>query len=157
MEKKGGVTFFRRSFFAPNRQKTSWANLSAFQKCSCIKSFYIIGESQFCQFFCLTSPKIIAGEPVCVSELFLFRNFLDDRAITILSVVFVSQYQKTCGEPSIDSKSLEHPNNLCIIEEILGFPWTSFSLTVPKSLVGERFCLSEKFKYGKSSWIRRGV
>ena len=157
MDKKGGVTSSRRSFFVPNRRKTSWENPSAFQKYSGIKSFYIIGESQFCHFFCLTSPTIIAGEPVCVSEFFSFQNFLDKRGITILSIVFVSQYQKTCGEPSIDSKSLGHPNNLCIIEEILGFPWKSFSLTVPKNFVGERFCLSEKFKYGKSSWIRRGV
>ena len=111
----------------------------------------------FLIFFCLTSPKNTVGEQVCVSDLILLQNFLDNRGITILSIVFVSQYQKTCGEPSIDSKSLGHPNNLCIIEEILGLPWKSFSLTVPKNFVGERFCLSEKFKYGKSSWIGRGV
>ena len=143
MDKKGGVTSSRRSFFVPNRRKTSWENPSAFQKYSGIKIFSIIGVSQFFEFFCLTSPKIIAGEPVCVSELFSFQKFMDNRGITILSIVFVSQYQKTCGEPSIDSKSFGHPNNLCIIEEILGFPWKSFSLTVPKNFVGERFCLQK--------------
>ena len=39
MDKKGGVTFFRRSFFVPNLRKISWANFSVFQKCSGMKSF----------------------------------------------------------------------------------------------------------------------
>ena len=99
----------------------------------------------FFRFFCLTSPKIIASEPVCASEVFLFESFLDNRGIRILSIVFVSQCQKTCGEPFIDSKILGHPNKLCKIEKFLGFPWKTFSLTVPKNIVGERFCLSEQF------------
>ena len=39
MDKKGGVTFFRRKLFVPNRQKTSWVNPSVFQKRSGIKNF----------------------------------------------------------------------------------------------------------------------
>ena len=38
-----------------------------------------------------------------------------------------------------------------------GFPFKLSSLTVPKKIMGERFCLSEKFSYGKSLWIRRRV
>ena len=146
MDKKGCVTFFRRSFFAPKRRKTSWAKPSVFQKCSGIKKVKKKrGITILSTFFCLTSPRIIAGEPVCVSELILFKIFLDNSGITILSIVFVSQCQKTCGEPSIDSTKIGHPNILCIIEEFFGFPWKTFSLTKPKNFVGERFCLSEKF------------
>ena len=39
MDNKGGFTFFRRNFFASHRRKTSWVNLSAFQKCSGVKIF----------------------------------------------------------------------------------------------------------------------
>ena len=94
MDKKGRVTSSRRSFFVPNRRKTSWANHSVFQNCSGFKIFWIIGSSQFCRFFCLTSLKIIVSEPVCVSELFWYQNVLDNRGITILSILFVSQYRK---------------------------------------------------------------
>ena len=41
-------------------------------------------------FFCPKSPKNIVGEPFCVSELFWFQNFLDNRVITILLIFFVS-------------------------------------------------------------------
>ena len=39
MDEKWGVTYFRRKIFASHRQKTSWANLSVFQKCSGRKKF----------------------------------------------------------------------------------------------------------------------
>ena len=39
MDKKGDVTFFRWSLFAPKATKTSWVSHSVFQKCSGIKSF----------------------------------------------------------------------------------------------------------------------
>ena len=68
------MTFFRRSFLAPNRQNSSWANLSVFQNYSGFKIFWIIGSSQFCRFYCLTSPKIIVSEPVCVSEFFWYQK-----------------------------------------------------------------------------------
>ena len=63
--------------------------------------------------------------------------------MTILSFVFVSQCQKICGEASNDSKKLGHPKNLCIMGEFHDFPLRTFSLTVSKNIVGERFCLSE--------------
>ena len=79
------------------------------------------------------------GELFCVSELFWYQNVLDNRVITILSIVFVSQCQKTCGEPSNDSKKLGHPKILCTKEEFNDFPWINFSLRVPKNFIGERF------------------
>ena len=102
------------------------------------------------------SPKIIVGETSCVSEIFWFPNFLDNTGITILSIVFVTQCRKICREPSNDSNNLGYPRFLCIMGEFHVFPRKTFSLTVPKNLVGERFCLSEKFQYGKSLWIRSG-
>ena len=121
-----------------------------------LNNFWITSYNSFVEFFCLTSPEIIVGKNFCVSELLWYQSFLDNRGITNLSIVFVSQSQSFCGEPSNDSKYLGHPNILCIIEEFLGFPWKTFSLTVPKNFVGERFCLSQKFQCGKSLWIRRG-
>ena len=107
-------------------------------------------------FFCPKSPKNIVGETVCVSGLFWFQNFLDNRGITFLSIVFVAQCQKICGEPSNDSKKLGHPKVLCIIGESHDDPWKCSSLTVPKIFVGERFGLSENLQYGKSLWLKRG-
>ena len=52
------------------------------------------------------------GRPFCVSEMFCYQKFIDNRGITILSFVFVSQCQKICGAASNDSKKLGHPKNL---------------------------------------------
>ena len=62
--------------------------------------------------FSLTVPKNFVGKRFCVSELFWFQNFLDNRVITFLSIVFVAQCRKICGEPSNDSKDLGHPKKL---------------------------------------------
>ena len=35
-------------------------------------------------------------------------------------------------------------------------PSENFCLTVPKSIVGEPCCVSENFRYNKSSWMRGG-
>ena len=114
-----------------------------------LKSFWITSYQDFVEFFCLASPKIIVGETSCVSEIFWFPYFLDNTGITILSIVFVSQCREICGEPSNDSKNLGYPRFLCIMGEFHDFPWKTFSLTVPKNLVGEHFCVSEKFWYQK--------
>ena len=42
-------------------------------------------------------------------------------------------------------KKIGQPKILGIIGEFHGFPFKTSSLTVPKTFVGERFCLSEKF------------
>ena len=89
--------------------------------------------------------------------MFSYQKFLDSRGIKILSVLFVSQYQKICVQPSNDSKKLGHPKFLCTKEEVNDFPWINFGLTVPKNFMGERFCVSENFQYGNNLWRRRGV
>ena len=99
--------------------------------------------------FCHKSPKIIVGESFCVAELFWFQNFLDNRGITILSFVFVSQCRKICGEPSYDSKNLGHPKHLCITGEFHDFPWKTFSLTVPKTSWGNAFVFQKSSSTGK--------
>ena len=76
------------------------------------------------------------GELFCVSELFWYQNVLDNRVITILLILFVSQYQKICVQPSNDSKKSGHPKFLCTKEEVNDFPGINFGLTVPKKLHG---------------------
>ena len=100
------------------------------------KKIWITSYRDFVETFCLTSPKIIVGEPFCVSELFWYQNVLDNRVITFLSILFVSQYQKICVQPSNDSKKLGHPKCLCTKEEVNDFPWINFGLTGPKNIVG---------------------
>ena len=75
------------------------------------------------EIFCPKSSKDIVGEPFLVSDLFWYQIFLDNRGITILSIVFVSRSQKFRGEPSNDSIKLGHPKIVCIIREFHDFPW----------------------------------
>ena len=63
MDRKGVSRFSVEIFLSQIAQKATWANPSVFQKNSGIKSFSIIGLSQLCRIFCLTSPKIFVGEP----------------------------------------------------------------------------------------------
>ena len=103
------------------------------------------------------SPQNNVSEPFRVSEMFSYQKFLDSRGIKILSILFVSQYQKICVQPSNDSKKLGHPKFLCTKVEVNDFPWINFGLTVPKNFMGERFCVSENFQYGNNLWRRGGV
>ena len=107
------------------------------------KDFWITSYHHFVEIFGLTSPKITVSEHVCVSELFWFQKFLANRGITGLSIVFVSQRRKICGEPSNDSKKLGRAKILCIIGEFHVFLLQTSSLTVPNTSVEEGFCLSK--------------
>ena len=89
------------------------------------------------------------GEPFCVSEIFLFENFLDIRGITVLPIVFVSQCRKLCGEPFNDSNKLGHPEILCIKGDFHNFPLKNLSLTRSKNIAGERFVVSKQVGYRK--------
>ena len=75
------------------------------------KKTWITSYHHFVELFCLTSPKINVGEPVCVSEIFWFQNFSDISGVLLLSSVFVSQCWKICGEPSNDLKKFTAPKN----------------------------------------------
>ena len=92
--------------------------------------------------FCHTTPKNIAGEPFCFRRL-CFQNFLDNRGITSLWIVFVSECRKICGQPVNDSKKLEHPKLLCKIGDFHELRSKKFSLTSPKNIVGEFFVVSK--------------
>ena len=149
MDKKGVSRFSVGVFLSQIAEKTSLANSSLFQKCSGFKNPLIIGVSQFCQIFCLTSPRIIAGKPVCVSEVFLFQIILDNKGMTILSIVSVSQCRRFCGEPSNDSKNLGHPKNLSIIGEFHDFPGKHLVLQYRKTSWGNAFVFQKNFSTEK--------
>ena len=105
--------------------------------------FQIIGVSQFCQFFLSHIAKNHRGRTLLCFRIICYESFSDNRVITILSIVFVSQCRKICGEPFNDSKKLEHLKLLCIIGEFHEFLSKNFSLTRPKNIVGERFVVSK--------------
>ena len=104
------VSRFCWSFLSHSTEKLRRGPL-CFGNVLVLNNFWIIRYHYFVDFFCLTSPEIILGETFCVSELLRYQNqsFLDKKGITNLPIVFVSQSQKFCGEPSNDSKKLGHP------------------------------------------------
>ena len=59
------------------------------------------------KFFGPNLPKKIVGAPSCVSEMFWYQKFLDNRGITILSIFFVSHRQKSswANPPSFQNYS----------------------------------------------------
>ena len=75
MDKKGGVTFFRRSFFVPNCRKTSCAHPPVFQNCFGIKSLQIIGVSQVCQVFLSHIAKNHRGRTRLFQKYSCFKTF----------------------------------------------------------------------------------
>ena len=123
MDEKGGVTFFRRSFFCPKSAK----NIVGEPFCVSERFWYQKfldnrGIAILSNFFVSHRQKSFWRKPVCVSESFWFQNLLDKKGITILSIVFVSQCRKICGEASNDSKKLRHTKNFCIKGEFHDFP-----------------------------------
>ena len=90
-----GVTEFCRIFLSHIAKNHRGRTRLCFRNVLASKVFWTIRVSQLCLiFFCLTSPKIIVGEPVCVSEILWFHNFLDNSSVLLLSIVFVSQCRK---------------------------------------------------------------
>ena len=75
MDKKGGVTFFRRSFFVPNLRKISWANLSVFQNYSGFKIFWIIGVSLFCRLFLYHNAEKFRRGPLFFGKVLVSKKF----------------------------------------------------------------------------------
>ena len=87
MNKEGVSRISVEVFLPQNAGKHRGRTLLFFRIVLTSKFFWIIGVSQLCRTFCLTSPKIIMGEPFCVSEIFWYQNVLDNRGITIMSNV----------------------------------------------------------------------
>ena len=94
-------------------------------------------------FLCPKSPKNIVGESFCVSEMFWYQKFLDNKGITILSCVFVSQCQKLSWANRSVFQNYSGINLFWIIG--VSRLCRMFSLTEPKNFVGKRFCVSENF------------
>ena len=96
MDKKGVSRFSVEIFFVPNRRKTSWAKHFFFQKYSGIKSFSIIGVSEFCRnflshiaknlFFCLTVPNFLWGTLQRFIKTWSSKNFMHKIGVHRLSV-----------------------------------------------------------------------
>ena len=102
MDKKGGVTVFRRKFFVLRRRKTSWANHSVFQKCSGIK---IVPDNRgitILSIFLSHIAKNHRGRTLLCFRIFCYQNCSDNSVITSLTIVFVSQCRNICGEPFND-------------------------------------------------------
>ena len=103
------------------------------------------------ELFCLTSSKIIVGEPVCVSELLWLQILLDNRGITILSIVLVSQYQKTSWVNAFVFQKVSSTEKVyawkggCHV-----FPSNFFCPKLPKNIVRAPSCVSKLFWYQKS-------
>ena len=68
-------------------------NLLCLRKFLVPKIFSVVGVSRFCRSFLSHSTENFRRGP-CVSEMFWYQNFLDNRSITILLIFFVSQYRK---------------------------------------------------------------
>ena len=85
-----GVSRFFRLFLSHNSENFRRGTLF-FGKVLVSKKLWITSYHHFVELFCLTSPIIIVGEPVCVSEIFWFQNFSDISGVLLLSIVFVSQ------------------------------------------------------------------
>ena len=68
------------------------------------------GVMFFCRCFFAPSRRKTSWANPCVFQNCSSFKFFWIKG-TILSIVFVSQCQKNCGEPSNDSKNLGHPKN----------------------------------------------
>ena len=85
-----GVSRFCGLFLSHNAEKFRRGPLF-FGKVLVSKKIWITSYHHFVELFYLTLPKIILGEPVCVSEIFWFQNFSDISGVFLLSIVSVSQ------------------------------------------------------------------
>ena len=91
------------------------------------------------------------------------KNFWNDRDSKpgphhdFRAIFFVSQYRKISKGGPLCFRKFGVSKNFMHIRGYHDFPSKIFSLTVPKSFVGEPFCASENFRYGKKLWISRGV
>ena len=123
------------------------AELICFRYVLELKIFWIIAVSRFCCFFLSHIAEKHRGRTLLCFRFVLVPNFLDNKGITNLLIVCVSQCRKFCGELFNDSNKLGRPKILCIIGEFHDFTLINFSLTKSKNFVGERFGVSKDLGY----------
>ena len=84
------------------------------------------------------------------------EKLLDNRVITIFRYVFVSQYRKFLWGTLQCFRKFGVSKNFMQNRGSHDFPSKFFSLTLPKTFVGEPFGVSENLWYQKISCIRGG-
>ena len=67
------------------------------------------------------------------------EKLLDNKVARFCRLFLSHSAKKIVENPPMIKKKLGHPKNLCIMVECHDFPLRTFSLTVLKNIVGERF------------------
>ena len=115
--------------------------------------------------FCLSTEKFRWGTLRCFRKFRVSKTFMHKKGISLFSVEsFLSHSaEKILRESLLCFKKFWYWKLPCIgggsitdLESITVFS-KIFCLTGPKNFVGEPFCVSENFWYGKKLWIRRRV
>ena len=117
-----------------------------YRKILCIRKGYQL------KFFCLTVPKKFVGEPFCVSKKFWYVKFscIGGRGASRFCRNFLSHSaEKHRGGTILCFRKFGVWENFMHERGYRDFLLKFFSLTVPKNFVGEPFCVSENFWYGK--------
>ena len=134
MDKKGGVTFFRRKLFVPNRQKTSWANPSVFQKRSGIKNFLDNSGITILSIFLSHSTENFHMRTLVFQNFSGIENFLDNELSRFCWFLLSHIAEKHHGWTLLCFRNVLESKNIWITA-VSRFCWT-FCLTVPKHFVG---------------------
>ena len=137
-------------------------NTSVFQKTSGIKN--IMDKRRggcitiFCQSFGLTKPKNFVGNPSGFQKKIESRKILCKKGISFFCAINflprrVQKFRRGTGlcfrKIRVSKVSMDKRRGVCIT-----IFCQSFCLTVPKSIVGEPLCVSEKNRVSKILWIR---
>ena len=131
---------------------------SRYRKTSCLRRGYHYLPLNF---FRLTVPNKLVGEPVCFSEKICYRKFscvANCGHHGFVEKILSQSAEGLClGRPLCFRKILVSKKFLCVGGGITVLS-KSFRLTgkKTKNIVNEPFCVSEFFCYGKKLWISGG-
>ena len=106
------------------------------------------------KFFIITVPKNFVPETFVFQKMSGSEKNLKKYRVREMSHFFVGKYLSHSAEnfrkePFEVSEKLEYRKVLCIMGLCQDFPLKIFSFTVPRNFVGEPFCVSENFLYGR--------
>ena len=107
MDKKGGITIFRRKFFVSQCRRFSWGNHSVFQKISGLEKIrYMKGVLlRFCvgKIFCLILPENFVEGPSLVEKIAGFEIFLHNRGYHDFpsNILRLTVPKNFVGDPSV--------------------------------------------------------
>ena len=135
------------------------------------KFVQIISTTEFCtlckrvsrysleKFSSHSFEKFRRGTLLCLRKFLLLKNVKDKRGgVSRFSVEnFLSHSAKNFRRGTLQCFiNFGYRKILCLRGEHHDFLWKICCLTVPKSFVGELFCVSQNFWYRKNFWIRGG-